>query len=226
MTLTYDALEEQIAALDLKSNELTYMRKENANQVSLMEHEIFKLEEEIALLDKVSSLFKHLLDSLLDEKKQEIQKLVTYGLKTVFTDQHLKFHIDIEPKYNTIYTNFRTEQVGVAEGDVLDSFGGGVVNIESFLLRIITLFQTKLTPFLFLDETFSHVSGEYVENTSILLKNICEQLGLTIALITHKEDMLNNADKVYKASSVKNKLKLSEIITNGKGKDKKQVQTA
>lgn len=217
--MTYDNLEELIASTDLKVNELTYMRKENLSQVSSIEHEIFNLETEVALLDKVSNLFKHLLDNLLDAKKQEIQKLVTYGLRTVFTDQDLKFHIDIEPKYNTIYTNFRTEHVGVAEGNVLDSFGGGVVNIESFLLRIITLFQTKLTPFLFLDETFSHVSGEYIENTSVLLSNICEQLGLTIALITHKEDMLNNADKVYKATSVKNKLNLSEVKTYGKNKD-------
>jgi len=217
--MTYENLETQIADLDMKVNELTFMRKENMNQVSSVESEILSLEEEVSLLDKVSSLFKHLLDSLLEEKKQEIQKLVTYGLKTVFTDQDLRFHINIEPKYNTIYTNFRTEQVGVAEGDVLDSFGGGVVNIESFLLRIITLFQTKLTPFLFLDETFSHVSGEYVENTSALLSNVCKQLGLTIALITHKEDMLNNADKIYKATSVKNKLKLSEIVVHGHKKD-------
>jgi len=217
--MTYENLETQISDLDMKVKELTFMRKENMSQAAAVESEIGSLENEIGLLDKVSSLFKHLLDSLLEEKKQEIQKLVTYGLKTVFTDQDLRFHINIEPKYNTIYTNFKTEQVGVAEGDVLDSFGGGVVNIESFLLRIITLFQTKLTPFLFLDETFSHVSGEYVENTSALLSNVCEQLGLTIALITHKEDMLNNADKIYKATSVKNKLKLSEITVNGRKKD-------
>ncbi len=214
----YAVLEKQIQDLDMKVNELTFMRKENMNQVTFIENEINNLEADINVLDKVSNLFKHLLDNLLDEKKQEIQKLVTYGLKTVFHDQDLRFHINIEPKYNTIYTSFKTEQVGVAEGDVLDSFGGGIVNIESFLLRIITLFQTKLTPFLFLDETFSHVSEEYVESTSILLSNVCKQLGLTIALITHEEGMLNYADKVYKASSVKNKLRLSEI-TNGSKKN-------
>lgn len=215
--ISYENLEKQINDIDMKVTELTFMRKENINQVISIENEITHLENDLGILDKVSNLFKHLLDNLLDEKKQEIQKLVTYGLKTVFHDQDLRFHINIEPKYNTIYTSFKTEQVGVAEGDVLDSFGGGIVNIESFLLRIITLFQTKLTPFLFLDETFSHVSEEYVENTSILLSNVCKQLGLTIALITHEEGMLNHADKVYKASSVRNKLKLSEI-DNGRKK--------
>ena len=161
---------------------------------------------EISLLEKVSSLFKYLLDVLLDKKKQEIQNLVTYGLKTVFTDLDLKFHIDIEPKNNAVATKFRTEQVGVADGDVLESFGGGIANIQSFLLRIITLYQTKLSPYLFLDEAFSHLSDEYVENCSLLLNNLCKKLGLTLFVITHKELMLNNADKVYRAFSKDNKL--------------------
>jgi len=207
----FETLEILINETDSKVNELTIMRKENLNSQGTMQDEVDRLDVDIATLDKVSSLFKHLLDALLDEKKQEVQELVTYGLKTVFTDQDLKFHINIEPKYGSISTSFKTEMVGVAEGNVLESFGGGVVNIESFLLRIITLFQTKLSPFLFLDETFSNVSEEYVENCSLLLKNLCEKLGLTIFLITHNELMLSHADKVYKASSVKNKLYLEGV---------------
>lgn len=209
--MAFETLATLINETESKVNELTIMRKENLNSQGNIQDEVTRLELDIATLDKVSSLFKHLLDALLDEKKQEIQHLVTYGLKTVFTDQDLKFHINIEPKYGTISTSFKTEMVGVAEGDVLESFGGGIVNVESFLLRIITLFQTKLSPFLFLDETFSNLSDEYVENCSSLLKNLCEKLGLTIFLITHNELMLSNADKVYKASSAKNKLCLEGV---------------
>lgn len=209
--MAFETLATLINETESKVNELTIMRKENLNSQGNIQDEVTRLELDIATLDKVSSLFKHLLDALLDEKKQEIQHLVTYGLKTVFTDQDLKFHINIEPKYGTISTSFKTEMVGVAEGDVLESFGGGIVNVESFLLRIITLFQTKLSPFLFLDETFSNLSDEYVENCSSLLKNLCEKLGLTIFLITHNELMLSNADKVYKASSAKNKLCLAGV---------------
>jgi len=207
----WESFENTLKSAEDKLNELTIMRKENFNQQRSIQDEVLKLEIDIGTLDKVSSLFKHLLDALLDQKKQEIQHLVTYGLKTVFTDQDLKFHINIEPKYGTISTSFKTEMVGVAEGDVLESFGGGIVNLESFLLRIITLFQTKLSPFLFLDETFSNLSDEYVENCSSLLKSLCEKLGITIFLITHNELMLNNADKVYKATSIKNKFNLEDI---------------
>lgn len=209
--MAFETLGLLINETDSKMNELTIMRKENFNSQGSIQDEVTRLESDIVTLDKVSSLFKHLLDALLDEKKQEVQHLVTYGLKSVFTDQDLKFHINIEPKYGTISTSFKTEMVGVAEGDVLESFGGGIVNVESFLLRIITLFQTKLAPFLFLDETFSNLSDEYVENCSSLLKNLCEKLGLTIFLITHNELMLSNADKVYKASAVKNKLCLEGV---------------
>jgi DNA repair exonuclease SbcCD ATPase subunit len=207
--------ENRLEEIDHKLNELIFLKKENTHQKNSLDKEVSLLSDEIDTLDKVANLFKHLLDAMLDKKKQDIQKLVTYGLKTVFDDQNLKFHIDIEPKYNSVYTSFRTEQVGVAEGDVLDNFGGGIVNVESFLLRIITLFQTKLSPFLFLDESFSHLSEEYVENCSLLLKSLCEQMGLTVFLITHQPLMLTNANKVYKATSRSNKLILSESKKNG-----------
>jgi len=199
-------LEQEIFDLEMKVNEITFMRREDLNRQNSLEKEIKFLDSEISILEKTSSLFKHLLDVLLDKKKQEIQHLITYGLKTVFTDLDLKFHIDIEPKSNTIYTTFRTEQVNVADGDVLECFGGGVANIESFLLRIITLFQTKLAPYLFLDEVFSYLSDEYVENCSLLLSNLCEKLGLTMFIITHKELMLSHANQIYHAYSKNNEL--------------------
>jgi hypothetical protein len=207
--------ENKLKDLESKSNELSYLRKENIHQHNILEIEISKLDKEIMTLDKVGNLFKHLLDVMLEKKKQDIEQLVTYGLKTVFDDQNLKFHIEVEPKYNSVYTTFKTEQVGVAQGDVIENFGGGVVNLESFLLRIITLFQTKLSPYLFLDESFAHLSEEYVENCSLLLKSLCEQMGLTIFLITHQPLMLTNANKVYKASSTNNKLSLLEVSKNG-----------
>ena len=199
-------LEQEIFDLEMKVNEITFMRREDLNRQNSLEKEIKFLDSEISILEKTSSLFKHLLDVLLDKKKQEIQHLITYGLKTVFTDLDLKFHIDIEPKSNTIYTTFRTEQVNVADGDVLECFGGGVANIESFLLRIITLFQTKLAPYLFLDEVFSYLSDEYAENCSLLLSNLCEKLGLTMFIITHKELMLSHANQIYHAYSKNNEL--------------------
>jgi DNA repair exonuclease SbcCD ATPase subunit len=206
-----DALELEINNLEKLSNNLVFLRTENFDQQKRLEIEILKHEGDTAILSKVGNLFKHLLDSLLDEKKQEVQNLVTYGLKTVFNDQDLKFHIEIEPRASSVHTSFKTEQVGVTQGDVLENFGGGIVNLESFLLRIITLFQTKLSSFLFLDESFANLSDDYSENCSLLLKNLCNQLGLTIFLITHNELMLNSADKVYKAGSVDNRFTLTEI---------------
>lgn len=204
--LGFEKLQESIEGTDLKATELVFMRKENISHQNSLEKEIANLEDEVELLNKVTILYKHLIDTQLDKKKEKIEKLVTYGLRTVFPDQDLKFHINLEPKYNGISTTFDTEKVGEAKGNVLDSFGGGLVNVESFLLRIITLFQAKLSPFFFLDESFSHLSEEYVPNCGELLKKLCQDLGITVFLITHQNMMLNSADKVYTASSKNGKL--------------------
>lgn len=208
--MNLDELESNLDELDRRCFELEVSRKQITNNVSSLTSEIKSLEEESLILEKVSSLFKHLLDVLLDQKKKDIEQLVTYGLRTVIDDQDLKFHIDISPKYNSIHTSFRTEHVGVAEGNVLDNFGGGIVNMESFLLRIITIFQTKLSPYLILDESFANLSEDYVENCSNLLKSLCDQLGLTIFLVTHEPLMLAHADKVYRVTSKSSKLRIEE----------------
>jgi chromosome segregation ATPase len=207
--------ESSVNLLEERMTELTIMRKQVFSHHQNLESEITNLDVDVAVLEKVGNLFKHLLDVLLEKKKKDIEELVTFGLRSVVDDQDLKFHIDIEPKYNNIYTTFRTEHVGVVDGDVLDNFGGGIVNIESFLLRVITLFQTKLSPYLFLDESFSNLSEDYVENCSKLLRGLCEQLGVTIFLVTHQPAMLSHADKVYKATMKNNKLCLDETKTNG-----------
>jgi len=214
--MNFELLEEKILKLDKKVDELTFLRQENFEREDILSNELETLNKDIDLQTKVSSLFKHLLDTLLEEKKQEIQKLVTFGLKTVFTDQELVFRIYMEHKYNTICTTFKTEKVGITEGSVLENFGGGVVNIESFLLRVVTLFQTGLKPFLFLDETFPHLMGdEYQENCSFLIKKLCKEMGITIFAVTQKDNLINNADKAYRALSsdqtLKDKLKLEEI---------------
>jgi len=213
-----EVLEESFGVLESKLLKLRVERDLKREQKEKLESEVGKLEHKSGLLVKVGNLFEHLLDKMLDEKKNEVEKLVTYGLHTVFPDQKLKFYIDIKQKYNSIYTTFKTKQAGEIEGDVINTFGGGIVNVESFLLRLITLFQVNLAPFLFLDETFSHLSNEYVDNCSVLLRDLCKTMKVTIFLITHKEEMLNHADGVYKASIEGNELKLK------RGKHEKHSQ--
>jgi len=204
-------LEKEISDLDMKVNELTFMRREDLNRLSSLEAEINNLESEVSMTGVVSQLFKHLLDTLLDKKKQDIENLGTYGLKSVFTDLDLKLHMKIELAARGISTSFELEEVGVAQGDVMSCFGGGITNIVSFILRIITIFQTKLAPYLFLDECFSNLSEGYVENCSLLLKNLCKKLRLTLFVVTHEEGMINYADNVYKTSSRNNRLRIEKV---------------
>ena len=212
----FDLIEKEFLDTENKAKEFIFLRKEYFNRQKSVSDELVSLTTNTLLLEKVSSLFKHLLDTLLEEKKKEIEQLVTFGLKTVFVDQDLKFNMEIEHKYNTIHTSFKTEVVGVTNGDVLENFGGGIVNVESFLLRVVTLFQTKLHPFLILDENFQMLMGDdYLDNCSQLIKQMCEELGLTIFAITQKEQLINNADKAYRAGSDNNKFYLTEITKNG-----------
>ena len=95
--------------------------------------------------------------------------------------------------------------------EALDAFGGSVAQIESLILRVLAVKQLKLYPFMALDESLNAVSSEYVPNTSKLLNEITKQLGIKILVVTHDPEMLQCANRVYKAKDSANGLCFEEF---------------
>jgi ABC-type lipoprotein export system ATPase subunit len=62
----------------------------------------------------------------------------------------------------------------------------------------------KRAKIIFLDETFAAVDSDYIEPLSLLIKELCEKLGLSVLLVTHNRGFLEFADHSYRAS-LKNK---------------------
>jgi ABC-type lipoprotein export system ATPase subunit len=96
------------------------------------------------------------------------------------------------------------------EGDY-GSFGGSVAVIESFFLRIICMLKLKLARFMLLDETFASVGSDYIHNTSKVIKELSNKLGLDILLVTHQPEFQIHADRVYKVHESSNGLSIEKI---------------
>jgi DNA repair exonuclease SbcCD ATPase subunit len=157
--------------------------------------EIETSKKEIDLLTKTSALLKHLLNIMIKDEVSKMAGLVTYGLKTVFEDQNLTFTPIIEKKNEKIHIELKTDNDGIM-GEY-KSFGGSVAVIESFLLRVLFMLKKKFARLMILDETFSAVGVEYIDNTCKLIRELCEKLGMDILLVTHQEKFKDNADNVY-----------------------------
>ena len=142
--------------------------------------------------------------------KEYIENMVTTALQSVFEEDY-QFIIDFDIKRNKpegkISLKIRGEEV-----DPCNSVGGGVLDIASFALRIVlySIQNPKTSNVIILDEAFKFIhSTQLIENTSHMVKDLSNKLGLQFIIISQIEELADNADKIFK---IIHNGKYSEII--------------
>lgn len=144
------------------------------------------------------------LNSFADERQEKVQRrieeLVTHGVQTIFGDD-MTFHVISEQKANRSEVTFSLRSsMGeqVVETPILDARGGGVAAVVGFLLRLIVTLLREERPLLVLDETFAQLSAEYEPRLAEFLRELVDQTGVQIVMVTHSEAFSEHADRVYR----------------------------
>ncbi len=148
------------------------------------------------LYQKCSEIFKTWLEDSMKRNVDSMAELATTGLRHIIHDQHLTFSIRQEPKYNRLAMRFVLEQNGV-EGDPIASFGGGAAVIISFVMRIAVMARMKMANLLILDESMAALANVYVPAAGAFMRQIAEETGINILMVTHNQEFLNHAHIAY-----------------------------
>lgn len=151
-----------------------------------------------ALLEKVEILYRTVMEKSLSASFAVVEDLVSEGLATVYGSKRLQFKLDPVHKRGTFSVQPSTHDViSDVDGPTEDTFGGAVVQIEAFLLRVVFLLQMKAVPFMVMDESFNCVSAGYLQNLAQLLRDLCRRFKIDMLLVTHQQEMTEAADKVF-----------------------------
>ena len=96
------------------------------------------------------------------------------------------------------------------EIDPIEASGVGAIDVASFALRIAswTMAIPKTRNVIILDEPMKHLSTEYQEKASAMIKELSQKLGLQFIIITHEEVLTSSADKIFEVSIRKGKTKI------------------
>lgn len=175
-------------------------------RVSLLEKQekdysnrIQEMEERKKLLLRAQSVIDQTISKVSEGGITKMEKIITDGLRLTFPDKDLKFIIDKKTG-----ARGNTYQFLLKEGDtvapVMDSFGGGVINVIQLLMRVILIQRFGLRRLLALDEPFNNLSVEYRSRVSDLMRSICEDQGFDILMVTHMSEFAHAANRVYKVS--------------------------
>lgn len=150
-------------------------------------------------------VIKEIIDSLSQEHIQRICDLITYGLKTIFFDRDYQIEVLLgDKRSNKTAELFLVEDKELPDGthEIIrssfnDSIGGGVVAVVGVILQVFYLGYLNQAPILFMDESLSQVSSEYIPNLMSFIKELANQKGFIFVLVSHDTRIVNYADRKY-----------------------------
>lgn len=203
--MDFESLKRQIDRQSGKLEELKTRKQE-------IESEINGLLEDQVLLQETHEVLKVLLDKMSHDNVGQIESLVTFGLKSIFGDSYseIKFFFKKSVKRDLLHYEPMLSVDGV-EASLDDSFGGGMLCVISFILRLITVTNLGLYPLIVGDEIFAGVSEEFQKNCSEFLRVMTERMGCDFLLVTHQEQFAENAHVRYKCHKQNNKLVMKRV---------------
>ncbi len=177
----------EIVRNSLKTEEAILLR----NQKKIKE-----LEDKKAMNVKALAVLDKAIQIISANGIGKIESIVSDGLNLVF-DQDLQ--LVLERKEGAKGDSYR---IMVKQGDVIgppiDTMGGGVVNIISFLLRVIMIQRFKLNKLIVLDESFNNVSADHLPKVSEMLRSLCDEHEYTILSITQAPLLASAAERVFR----------------------------
>jgi DNA repair exonuclease SbcCD ATPase subunit len=178
---------------------VSYQIEANKKVLEKARKELEECNDTINSLNLAGQLLKTIGEQQREKTIATFERVVTLALKEIF-DSEYNFKIEVTAD-KRVSTKFKLTK-GDMELDLIDAVGGGVVNVVSFVLKVLILasVRPKRQQIMFLDEQFNNVSADYRPRVANLLKSFSEQLGIQFVLITHQQEFTDAADVVYNLS--------------------------
>jgi len=166
-----------------------------AAQIARLKNKITQLEEDKKQLVKAVGLIDRIIIMISANGISKMESIVSGGLQLVFGPG---YEFVVEKKEGVRGNSYRLlGRHGNISGSLMETFGGGVVNVVAFLLRVIMIKRFKLNKFLAVDESFNNVSEDYLPQVSAMMTKLCHDHGFNILAVTHQPILASAADNIY-----------------------------
>lgn len=183
------SLDQSLEDVQSRFDAVLATRKEKENVVKAAIKDLEVLNTELLLSDKAVVVARTVYDSRVASFFCELESLVSAGLQKVFS-RNYQFKIEYQSSGTKL--TLASDETGGEFTDILNSHGGGVVQVIAFILHIYSMqFSSADKVFLF-DEPFAMVSsGYFKERLAQLIVELCEQFHYQFILVTHDTELLN-----------------------------------
>jgi len=139
--------------------------------------------------ETAQSILQNVAQQLQKNAHDQISKVVTQCLQTVFYDRDYGLKIEFVKKRGKTEASLLLLNQGHEIQDPLNEDSGGVIDVASFALRVscLMLSKPKLRRLLVMDEPFKNVSEEYRDNVRVMLEELSKDFKIQFILVTHEQ---------------------------------------
>lgn len=130
-----------------------------------------------------------------DRLRIHVQDLVQSALGAVFPGVY-DFRLLFTPRRGRTEVDIYLDKDG-AQINPMDSSGGGVVDVVSFALRVVSWSISGTEPTLVLDEPMKWVSAGLRPRCAELIRALSDRLKLQIIMVTHDPELAEVADNIF-----------------------------
>lgn len=129
----------------------------------------------------------------------QLEKLANTALLTIFgIDATVQYDVE----FKRFVVNYPDKTV-----DLVDSSGGGIVTVLSFIFDLFLLIKQGGRRLLVYDEAFQAVSSEYYDDFIKFMVKACKDLNIDLLCVTHDArltpDMVDHAYRIENGKSIK-----------------------
>ena len=193
-------------ALQLKSKYETLL-----TQLSSVETQKEDLKTKMKVLyDKVETYensieyMKKLIDVLSRKHINHLETLLNSAVQSIFYDKDYKIEFEISEYRNnnnlTIYLIETLEDGSEIKTDIKNN-GFGLKSIIGLILQVYFIMYHNQSRILFMDESLSAISTNYIEYVRELIKSLTKEYGFIFILVNHDPRWNDLADRVYEMNN-------------------------
>ena len=148
-------------------------------------------------MEEARSLVQMVAKGIQSQLEFKISDIATKALQVVIGED-ISMKLEFVAKRGNSEVNIYFEKNGELV-DPMEASGRGLVDIGAFALRISVwkISKPKSSPVFIFDEPFRNLSKNYHDAMYAFIQTISKKLGIQIIMITHEDDFIKNADRVF-----------------------------
>lgn len=167
-------------------------------------------QEQLLYAQKAQAILQKVGLDTQSKLEDHIANLVSMALAAVFDDPY-QFSVKFVQRRGKTECDLKFVRNG-QEVEPLEASGVGAVDIATLALRVAlwALQKERTRNTLVLDEPMKHLSKDLHPRASVMIKEISDMMGLQVIMVTHSEDLVESADKIFHVKLVNG---ISQVTT-------------